>query len=51
MLNNVFGHLKTTLIGIGLAVAHVLINGRSGKDLAQAILIAILGAISKDWNK
>ncbi len=51
MLNNVLGHLKTTGIGVGLAVLQVLLNGRSGKALLLAAATAALGAIAKDWNK
>ena len=50
MLTNVSKHWKTTAVGIGLAVAQVFLNGRSGQAIAMAVLTAILGALSKDPN-
>lgn len=50
MLTNIWAHPKTTLAGIGLAVLHVLANGRTWQSIALAIFTAILGAIAKDPN-
>lgn len=50
MLTNIFAHPKTTLIGVGLAIAQVFLNGRTGQAVTMAILTAVLGALSKDPN-
>lgn len=50
MLTNITKHWKTTLLGAGLAIGQVLLNGRDGKSLALAIITALLGAFSKDPN-
>lgn len=48
ILERVFVHYRSTLAGIALAVANVILHGRSGKEMALAITTAILGAIFKD---
>jgi hypothetical protein len=48
MINNIWAHPKTTLSGIGLAVLQVILNGRSGKAVLVAALMAALGALSQD---
>jgi hypothetical protein len=46
MWKNILGDIKTTAIGVGLAVAQVVLNGRSGKQLLLAVITAALGAFS-----
>jgi hypothetical protein len=48
MLNNVFAHWKTTLSGIALAVATVVLNGRTPHAFGMAVAIAVFGAAVKD---
>jgi hypothetical protein len=48
MLNNVLSHWKTTAAGLTLAILQVVLNGRSTKELAAGLAVAILGAIAKD---
>lgn len=50
MLSNVFGHLKTTLAGAGIAALHVVVNGVNWKQLLLAAAMAALGALAKDPN-
>lgn len=48
MLNRIFGHIKTTLIGAALAALQVVIAGVDWKHLAIAAATAALGAFAKD---
>lgn len=48
MFNRIFGHLKTTLSGVMLAVLQVLVSGVDWKHLALAAGTAALGALAKD---
>ncbi len=48
MLNNIFGHWKTTLSGIALAIATVVLNGRTPHAFGMAVAIAAFGAVVKD---
>lgn len=48
MLNNVFSHWKTTASGLALAILQVVLNGRSTKEIASALAVAILGALAQD---
>jgi hypothetical protein len=39
---------KTTLAGLGAAIAHVTVNGVGWKQLIVAAAIALLGLLAKD---
>jgi hypothetical protein len=49
MLKNFWGSWKTTVAGVGYAVAHLIAYGAAGKW--QALAIAALGIFAKDANK
>lgn len=48
MLNRILSHWKTTGAGLSLAILHVVLNGRSTKEIAIALATAIVGALAKD---
>ena len=48
MLSNIVNHWKTTLGGLLVAVATVVLNGRTPHSFYVAVAVAVLGAISKD---
>ena len=51
ILNSLFGNWKTTLVGALAAVAAYLgSQGSPGWQIAGALLLALLGALSKDSN-
>lgn len=41
---------KTTLAGLGAAVAQVSVNGVSWKSLIAAAFMALVGVFAKDFN-
>lgn len=51
MFHSIFSHWKTTLAGIAAGVSQVILNGRSGKSLAAAIAMVVIGAVAKDGDK
>lgn len=48
MLTRIFGHWKSTLVGMALAAFHVFQAGANWKQLLLAAATAALGAFSKD---
>ena len=51
MFKNILGDLKSTALGLALAVLQVVLNGRSGKQLVTAIGVAALGALTTFASK
>lgn len=48
MLDRILGHYKSSLTGVALGVFQIVLNGRSTKDFALAIVTLLLGLLSKD---
>ena len=44
-------HWKTTVFGIAAAAAHVIANGRSGKEVVTAVVFAVIGYLMPDPDK
>jgi len=45
-----WGSLKTTLAGIGVAFLNLYANGATLKNAALSIGLALLGSLAKDFN-
>ena len=45
-----WGSFKTTLVGVGIGFLNLYANGMSPKNAALSVGLALLGAVSKDFN-
>jgi hypothetical protein len=48
VLNNVFGHWESTVVGAALAAFQVVLNGNNKHEMGLAMAVAVFGAVVKN---